>query len=173
MLVFSLDTSTRISEDSFVKCITIAGTDGKEGSDVNKATVLIVDDDIDFVRANRTALEGAGYKVLTAHNGSEAMKVACENQVDVAILDVMMETPDEGFVLARNLRKEEKTKGIPLVMLTSVNEVNRKAGYPFKFSDNDLDDMWLPVDKFLDKPVRPQQLAEAIRPFARSMEAGK
>ena len=132
---------------------------------MGKATVLIVDDDIDFVRANTTVLEAAGFEVLTAHNGREGLQIARENHIDVAVLDVIMDAPDEGFVLARNLRKGEKTKGIPLVMLSSVNEVNRKAGYPFKFSDQDRDEMWLPVDKFLDKPVRPQQLAEAIRQF--------
>lgn len=139
---------------------------------MKKATVLIVDDDIDFVMANRTALEAAGYLVLTAHNGNEGLRIARENHVDVAILDVMMDSPEEGFVLARNLRKEEKTKDIPLVMLTSVNEVNRKAGYPFKFSDHDRDEMWLPVDRFLDKPVRPHQLAEVIRPFVQESGSG-
>ena len=134
---------------------------------MKKATVLIVDDDVDFVTANRTALEAAGFEVLTAHNGNEGLKIARENTIDVAVLDVMMDSPEEGFVLARNLRKEEKTKSIPLVMLTSVNEINRKAGYPFKFTDHDRDEMWLPVDKFLDKPVRPHQLAEIIRPFVR------
>ncbi len=132
---------------------------------MNKGTVLIVDDDIDFVKANKTALETAGFHVLTAHNGSEGMKVARENHIDVAVLDVMMDTPDEGFALARDMRKDSNTKAIPLVMLTSVNEVNRKAGYTFKFTDKDRDDMWLPVDKFLDKPVKPSQLAEAVRGF--------
>jgi CheY-like chemotaxis protein len=134
---------------------------------MNKPTVLLVDDDIDFVRANRTVLNAAGYQVLTAHNGVEGLKIAREHHIDVAVLDVMMDTPEEGFVLARDLRKDEKTKHVPLVMLTSVNEVNRQAGYPFRFSDHDRDDMWLPVDRFLDKPVKPQQLAEAIRSFVR------
>ncbi len=132
-----------------------------------KTTVLIVDDDIDFVEANRIALEAAGFEVLTAHNGSEGMEVARSNHVDVAVLDVIMDTPDEGFSLARDLRKDARTRNIPLVMLTSVNEVNRKAGYTFRFSDRDRDEMWLPVDKFLDKPVKPQQLAETIRLLAR------
>jgi len=134
---------------------------------MNKPTVLLVDDDIDFVITNRTALEAAGYQVIVAHNGNDGMKMARENRIDVAVLDVMMDTPEEGFVLARNLRKDKKTQDIPLVMLTSVNEVNRKAGYPYKFTDHDRDEMWLPIDKFLDKPIKPQQLAEAVRSFLR------
>ena len=132
-----------------------------------KTTVLIVDDDVDFVKANQIALEAEGFQVLAAYNGSEGMRAARNNHVDVAVLDVILDTPDEGFALARELRKDDKTKGIPLVMLTSVNEVNRKAGYTFRFSDRDRDEMWLPVDKFLDKPVKPQQLAETIRLLSR------
>jgi CheY-like chemotaxis protein len=132
---------------------------------MDRPTVLIVDDDIDFVKANRTVLEAAGFNVLAAHNAGEGMKAARENRVDVAVLDVMMDTPDEGFALARDLRKDERTKAIPLVMLTSVNEVNRKAGYTFKFTDRDRDDMWLPVDRFLDKPVKPAELAETVRGY--------
>jgi CheY-like chemotaxis protein len=134
---------------------------------MTKTTVLLVDDDVDFLQANQTALEAAGFEVKIAHNSGEGMKVARENPIDVAVLDVMMDTPDEGFALAREMRKDETTKGIPLVMLTSVNEVNRQAGYTFKFSDHDKDDTWMPIDKFLDKPVKPQQLADAIRSLVR------
>jgi len=130
---------------------------------MSEGTVLLVDDDIDFCTANWTALEAAGFDVVVAHNGSEGLRVARENPVDIAILDVMMDSPDEGFALARNLRKEPATKSIPLVMLTSVNEVNRQAGYTFEFSDQDRDEVWLPVDKFLNKPVKPAQLVEAVR----------
>jgi two-component system, OmpR family, alkaline phosphatase synthesis response regulator PhoP len=138
-----------------------------EAPDMAKHTVLIVDDDVDFLQVNRTVLEAAGFQVLLAHNSGEGMKLAQENHVDVAVLDVMMDTPDEGFVLAREMRKDEKTKNIPLVMLTAINEVNKQAGYTFKFSDRDKDDMWLPVDKFLDKPIKPQHLAETVSNFMR------
>jgi CheY-like chemotaxis protein len=134
---------------------------------MSKGMVLLVDDDIDFCTANRTALEAAGYSVAVAHNGVEGLKIARENRIAVAILDVMMDSPDEGFALARDLRKEPATKGIPLVMLTSVNEVNRQAGYTFEFSDKDRDEVWLPIDRFLNKPVKPSQLLEAVRSFVK------
>jgi CheY-like chemotaxis protein len=134
---------------------------------MTKTTVLLVDDDVDFLQANQTALEAAGFEVRIAHNSGEGLKIARENHIDVAVLDVMMDTPDEGFALAREMRKDEATKGVPLVMLTSINEVNEQAGYTFKFSDHDKDDTWLPIDKFLDKPIKPMQLAEAIRDLLR------
>ena len=55
---------------------------------MKKSTVLLVDDDIDFVNANRAVLEAAGYEVIVAHNGGEGLKLARENRVDVAVLDV-------------------------------------------------------------------------------------
>ncbi len=138
---------------------------------MSKATVLLVDDDIDFCMANRPALDAAGYRVLVAHNGAEGLRLAREERVDIAILDVMMDSPDEGFALARDLRREPATKHIPLVMLTSVNEVNRQAGYTFEFSDKDRDEVWLPIDRFLNKPVKPSRLLETVREFVK--EAGK
>jgi CheY-like chemotaxis protein len=137
---------------------------------MSKGTVLLVDDDIDFCAANQTALEAAGYAVFVAHNSADGLRLARENRVDVAVLDVMMDRPDEGFALARDMRKEPGTRHIPLVMLTSVNEVNRQAGYTFEFSDKDRDEVWLPIDKFLNKPVKPSQLLQAVREFVKETE---
>lgn len=129
---------------------------------MKKTTVLLVDDDVDFLRAHKTALEAQGFAVHTACNSMEGMKVAQANPIDVAVLDVIMNTPDEGFNLARQLRKDEKTKNIALIMLTSLNEVNQEIGHNFAFSNRDLDDVWLPVDKFLDKPVKTELLIATI-----------
>lgn len=133
---------------------------------MNKSKVLLVDDDVDFVKANELALKAAGFEVQSAFNGKDGFSIAVKGNVDVVVLDVMMETPDEGFNLARMLRKDEKTKNIPLIMLTSVNKVNEESGYTFTFSDKDRDDMWLPIDKFLDKPVKPEKLVETVKSFS-------
>ena len=130
---------------------------------MSKKTVLLVDDDVDFLEVNRLALEKAGYQVLTAHDGSEGFTRATEAPIDVAILDVMMRTPHEGFELARRLRKNEPTAKIPLLMLTSINAVNAQKGFPFRLSDADRDDLWLPVDKFIDKPVSAADLVALVR----------
>ena len=49
------------------------------------------------------------------------------------------------------------------ILLTSLNEVNRKAGYKIQFSDNDRDETWLPIDRYIDKPVKARDLASEIR----------
>ena len=129
-------------------------------------TVLLVDDDVDLLDINRITLEGAGFEVLTAENGEDAMRLATTAHVDVAILDVMMTTPTEGFLLARAMRQDDRTKHIPLLMLTSVNAENEAQGSSFRFTDRDRDPQWLPVDRFVDKPVKPEDLVSMVRTLA-------
>ena len=129
-------------------------------------TVLLVDDDVDLLDINRITLEGEGFDVVTAENGGDAMRIATTRHVDVAILDVMMTTPTEGFLLARALRQDERTKHIPLLMLTSVNAETRPRVRRFRFTDRDRDAQWLPVDRFVDKPVKPEDLVSMVRTLA-------
>jgi len=129
-------------------------------------TVLLVDDDVDLLDINRITLEAEGFEVLTAENGDEAMRLATTTHVDVAVLDVMMTTPTEGFHLARAMREDERTKRIPLLMLTSVNAENEAQGTTLRFTDRDRDARWLPVDRFVDKPVKPEELVSMVRTLA-------
>jgi CheY-like chemotaxis protein len=129
-------------------------------------TVLLVDDDIDLLDINRIPLEAAGFHVLTAENSEEAMRIATSTRIDVAVLDVMMTTPTEGFVLARQMREDARTKQIPLLMLTSVNAENEAQGSFVRFSDRDRDNQWLPVDRFVDKPIKPEDLVSTVRTLA-------
>lgn len=119
------------------------------------ATVLLVDDDREFVAANRLVLEKTGHRVVTAHDGESGRKKALEVRPDVIVLDVMMETNQAGFELARWLRSQEQTRNAPIIMLTGINQK-----FPLNF---DKDDIWLPVDEFLEKPVDPDALLDAIR----------
>lgn len=129
-------------------------------------TVLLVDDDVDLLEISRLTLERAGFTVLTAENGTAGFDVAAANQVHVAVLDVMMDTPTEGFTLARRLRADPRTKHIPLLMLTSVNTENEAIGSFVRFSDRDRDATWLPVDRFVDKPIKPDDLVSLVRTLA-------
>jgi len=131
-----------------------------------KKTVLLVDDDYDLLDINKMALEAAGFAVLTADHGDEGFNVASSSAIDVAVLDVMMDTPTEGFVLARRLRQDARTKNIPLLMLTSVNTENEAIGSFVRFTDRDRDPEWLPVDRFVDKPIKPEDLVTLVRTLA-------
>jgi CheY-like chemotaxis protein len=119
-----------------------------------KKTVLLVDDDADFVEMNRVVLENNGYRIVVAYNGTECLEKVRSEKPDLIILDVMMATQSEGFNVSRDLRNSEHTKNIPLIMVTSVNET-----VPFKFEP---DDTWLPVDTFIEKPIAPERLLAEV-----------
>ena len=127
-----------------------------------KRRVLLVDDDVDFLDIHRIALEGAGYEVAIAHDAPEAMLAATSAPFDVAVLDVIMHGPHDGFELARALRRDPRTRHTQLIMLTSINAVNEARGIFFRFGDQDRDDHFLPVDRFIDKPVAHDALVRLV-----------
>ncbi len=116
--------------------------------------VLVVDDEKELVEVTRVLLESNGYEVAAAYSGEECKKAVQEEKPDVIILDVMMETTSAGFDVARWLREQEDTKQVPIIMLTAVNQ-----NVPWRFG---TDEVWLPVDVFLDKPVSPEKLLREV-----------
>lgn len=120
-----------------------------------RKTVLLVDDDADFVEQNRLLLEEGGYGVRVAHSGRQCLEEVAGGRPDLIILDMMMESENEGFDLSRELRNSEYTKGIPLVMITSVNDIR-----PFRIEP---DRTWLPVDALIEKPVDPALLLAVVK----------
>ncbi|MCK5565584.1 MAG: response regulator [Planctomycetes bacterium] len=121
------------------------------------AKILVVDDDGDLVAAISTVLEGKGYEVATASNKEEGMAKIKEIKPDLAILDVMLSTWQDGFEMARELKGDEGLKDIPILMLTGVGD---KTGMDFKSETGDAE--WLPVDAFLDKPVKSDVLLAEV-----------
>ncbi len=114
------------------------------------AYLLIVDDDEDFATAAATVLRSADHEVQIELDTAAAVKSMEKRRPDLVILDVMFpEDMSAGFELARTMRHyNEKLKGIPIVMLTAVN-----TRFPLGFSPRDIDDAWLPVSDFIEKPV--------------------
>ncbi len=117
--------------------------------------VLVVDDDVDFVKPIKRLLEVNGYEVIAAQDGRDGIEKACRNRPDVILLDVMMTRLSEGFDTFRELRARPETKNIPVIMTTSIN-----AKVPFKFGP---DKTWLPVDRFIEKPVSPETLLKEVK----------
>jgi two-component system, OmpR family, alkaline phosphatase synthesis response regulator PhoP len=119
--------------------------------------ILIVDDDPDITEAMTVVLETKGYEVAAAANSAEAMTQIMRDRPDLIILDVMMETQSEGFVFSRQIKSSDATKDIPILMVTGVRD---KVGIDFK--DAAGDEAWLPVEDFLDKPVKPDALLSKV-----------
>jgi CheY-like chemotaxis protein len=125
---------------------------------MEKSRILIIDDDPDITEAMTVILESKGYEVLSAGDGSEGMERLKKSRPDLIILDVMMRTSQEGFELSRELKGSPKYKDIPILMLTAVKD---KTGIDFKPDAGD--ETWLPVEGFLDKPVKPDVLLDKVQ----------
>ena len=82
-------------------------------------TILVVDDDVGILVAMEKRLTRAGYRVLTAATGPDALACARENAVDVMTLDVALGGPFSGLEVAAFLRKDPRISDIPIVFLTS------------------------------------------------------
>ena len=121
----------------------------------SKPKVLLVDDDVAFLNANSLLLEAAGFEVVTAEDGRAGLAAAREHKPDVIVSDVIMSRPDEGFALARAIRADDELAGVKLLVLTAAGQRYQMLFEP--------DELWLPVDKVLEKPATGDQLAVEIR----------
>ena len=90
-----------------------------------KVKILIIDDDEDYRISTRALLEGEGYEVREADCGRKGLQAAHEQTPDLIVLDIMMESPVEGYsvVQALKFRDEYSALGqIPVVMVSSVRQ---------------------------------------------------
>ena len=120
--------------------------------------ILAVDDERHIVRLVQVNLERAGYQVVTAFDGREALeKVESENP-DLVVLDVMMPYMD-GFEVLQTLRKNQSTRDLPVIMLTA------------KAQDADVFRGWQSgVDCYLTKPFNPMELISFVKRIFTSMQ---
>jgi two-component system alkaline phosphatase synthesis response regulator PhoP len=124
---------------------------------MKKAKILVVDDDKDIRDSFQAILESRQYSVVTAANKAQGLEKAKTEKPDLFILDVMMDTWQDGFDMARELKQDPEFKDTPILMSTGVKE---KTGIDFKSSAGDAD--WMPVDGFLEKPVQPKTLIAEV-----------
>ncbi|PIQ87080.1 MAG: response regulator [Candidatus Omnitrophica bacterium CG11_big_fil_rev_8_21_14_0_20_43_6] len=122
------------------------------------ARILIIDDDPDIVEAMKVVLESKNYEVAIAKSGEEGLKRVRQIKPDLIILDVMMESVDKGFDVARNLKNDKNHQDIPILMLTAIKE---KTGLGFEKEAGDPD--WLPVDGYCEKPLKPEELISKVK----------
>jgi CheY-like chemotaxis protein len=120
-------------------------------------TVLVVDDDVDFLEQQKIMLETAGYRVVTAESPPQALELCREDIPDAAVIDLMMEHPDDGFVLCYDLKKE--FADLPVIMVTGVAA---ETGMSFDAATEEQRS-WIKADSVLAKPVRFEQLKQEIQ----------
>ncbi len=115
--------------------------------------VLLVEDDRSVRRYLEVALQRSGYKVVTAVDGLEAMKLALSLMIDVVITDAIMPNLN-GRELARFMRSNQKLAHLPIVLLTG--QENREAA-----SQESM------IDVFLYKPVKVEELVHCLTDLLR------
>jgi len=126
---------------------------------MSKRTILFVDDDRDFLRAQEAWFGAKGYRVLTAETGDAAIELVREDTPDIIFLDLMMEHYDSGFQLGHKLRQNPKLAEVPMVMLSGVAAA---TGQRFDGEMGGLKS-WSKIDGFVDKPVTSKQLLKEVQ----------
>jgi CheY-like chemotaxis protein len=129
------------------------------GSDKKK--ILLVDDDIDLLEQHKAVLEARGYYVVTAESGKEGWEKFKTEKPDIAVLDLIMEEHDSGFILSYKIKKDEYGKNIPVFVLTSATYV---TGFKFSASTGEERD-WIKCDAILNKPIIADELVSKIEHF--------
>ncbi len=121
--------------------------------------ILIIDDDRDLVNAMRLVLLKEHYTVRSAYNSKDGLKEIAEKIPDLIILDVMMDTPTEGFDFSYRLRNQKPYRNIPILMLTSFVKKMEETGT--ETFGHILGEEW-PVNQFMEKPVDPEVLLKTV-----------
>jgi CheY-like chemotaxis protein len=123
---------------------------------MTQKTILLVDDDVDYLFQIKFQLERFGYKVVSADGQMEAEEVIKTFKPDLAIFDLMMENEDSGFILSYKLKR--KYPDVPIILVTAVSA---ETGISFGISSED-ERKWIKADLYLEKGVRPEQLQKEI-----------
>ena len=120
-------------------------------TDNDRPLVLVADDDEDILALVSFRLERAGYGVVEARNGEEALRLAEERLPDLAVLDVMMPKLT-GYEVTERLRNNTVTSAIPVMLLTArVQDADVARGF-----DAGADD-------YIKKPFSPQELRARVQ----------
>jgi CheY-like chemotaxis protein len=124
--------------------------------------ILMIDDDVNLVNVIKMVLESKNYEFTPAYSAAEGLEKIIEFNPDLIILDVIMEDFVAGFRVVSELRtggpdsKYSAYSGIPILMLTSVTSKTN-----FSFSEK-VGTALLPIDVFMEKPVKPVELLSKI-----------
>lgn len=125
-------------------------------SKTKRQKVLLVDDDHDFVTAMKALLSGQPYTVDVAYNKEEAMKKIEAEKPDLILLDIMMDSVDDGFTICQELKSDPEHWHIPIVAMSAIAKekgISPGIGEHFK------------ADDFIEKPVKAKELLEKIETF--------
>ena len=119
-------------------------------------TILVVEDDLDYQTQLRMQLENLGFEVMTAESVPQARARVDQQRPDLAIVDLMLEHLDDGFVAAYHLKR--LTPPIPVILISAVVA---QTGIAFD-AKTDEERSWVKADVLLHKPLRFETLQQEI-----------
>jgi len=122
----------------------------------DRRKILLVDDDMDFLEQIRIILESKSFDVVCAESQKGAEEIIKNFKPDLAILDLMMENYDSGFILSYKIKKNYPD--VPVIMATAVAS---ETGARFA-AEGRCDKMWCKADLIMDKGIRPDQLLREV-----------
>lgn len=123
--------------------------------------ILLVDDDIDLLEQNKVLIESKGYEVITAGSSKEGWEIFKKIKPDAAVVDLIMEEHDSGFILCYRIKKDEHGKNIPVFILTSATY---DTGFKFGASTNEEKE-WIKADAIVNKPVVIDDFVKKLESF--------
>ena len=115
-------------------------------------SILVIDDDVDYLIQMRMQLEAAGHQVTTVESADAGRAELAKGRPDLVIVDLMLDEPDAGFALCYQVKRDDPT--LPVIMVTAVSNA---TGMSFD-ADTDEERAWIKADALLTKPVRFEQL---------------
>ncbi len=121
-----------------------------------KKTILVVDDEPDFVSIVQSNLEKEGFTVRVAYDGVEGMEKVRQSPPDLIVLDVMMPEKD-GYQMCSELKRDEKFRDIPVLMLTAVADHVSSTRY------SHYDGMSMEADDYLPKPATAEDITQSVK----------
>jgi CheY-like chemotaxis protein len=127
---------------------------------VEKKKILFVDDDLDMRIFLSTVLRTTGFEAVPARNAIEGLQKAHEIGPDLVIMDVMM--PQAGGVtLFQDIKKDERLKHLPVIMLTGVSE--KAFAHHLHMLNVRINESLPPPDAYMEKPLDPEKLVATIK----------
>ena len=120
-----------------------------------RKSILVIDDDADYIEFVEAALEKEGYDVSSCLNGEEGRKMAAEILPDLIIVDWMMETWSEGSNVVNSIRSSGVTKDTPIILASSVDFANPLADLGVDYTMN--------ISAYLKKPITAEQLLQQVK----------
>ncbi len=132
------------------------------------AKVMIVDDDRDFMDSICRVLQHRGHQTTAIYDTEEVIDKLEREPHEVLVLDVMFpENAAAGFHLAQEIRKHKTLTRLPILILSAIN-----TKFPMGFGPGDIDETWMPVQDFLEKPIDFDVLSAKVEKLAGQKASG-